>query len=236
VARVAGGITSTGTELESSLPVIQLTTAGSLISTANDDVARLRARFAHAQCMLLPRLIEPGLLRTIQRRIDESAFVPFVSDGIGDDLNLADPLTINLLFLLTNDPPFLQIMREVTGCIEIDSYQGRVYRMYPDLRHTDSWHDDMSENRMVGMSLNLSTTAFEGAAFQLRDRTSNQILYEVANTGSGDAIIFRLAGHLQHRNTELTGSVQKTAFAGWFRSHQPAYYSQIRSRRSATTL
>jgi hypothetical protein len=135
---------------------------------------------------------------------------------------------VQILAFLTNDPPFLQMVREVTGCTELDVFDGRVYRMDPALPARDSWHNDWCENRLVGMSLNVSGSAFEGGVFQLRDRRSNQVLHEVANTGSGDAIIFRLAAHLQHRNTEMTGSVPKTAFAGWFRSHQPDYYSAIR--------
>jgi hypothetical protein len=208
--------------------VIRLTRAGAVISAAGDHVAQLRARFDREQCILFPRLIEPDLLRTIQRRIDESEFLPFIHEGIGHDSNLVDEFTVHILFFLTNDPRFLQIVREITACTEIDAFHGRVYRMNPASSNMDSWHDDMLENRMVGMSLNLSTTAFAGAAFQLRDRDSKQILYEVANTGCGDAIIFRLADHLQHRNTEVTGSVSKTAFAGWFRSHQPDYHSWIR--------
>jgi hypothetical protein len=214
--------------------VIQLTRGGALISTANDEVARLRTRFVREQCILLPGFIEPDLLRTIQQRIDVSEFRRFVSDGIAQDSTLVDPLTIHLLFFLTNDPPFLRIVREITACAEIDSFEGRVYRMDPALPDTDSWHDDMCENRMIGMSVNLSTTPFEGSRFQLRDRRSNQVLYEIANTGSGDAIVFRLAAHLQHRNTELTGSAPKTAFAGWFRSHQPDYYSSIRGAGQAS--
>jgi hypothetical protein len=206
--------------------VIQLTRSGTVISI--DDVARLRTRFESEQCVLLPNLIEPALLGAIQRRIDESEFHPFVSEGIGHDSNLVDQLTVQTLSFLTNDPPFLQIIREITGCTPIDSFQGRVYRMDPALLSTDSWHDDMSENRIVGLSLNLSRSAFEGGVFQLRDRRSNRLLHEVANTGSGDAIIFSLAAHLQHRNTGMIGSVPKTAFAGWFRSHQPDYYSSIR--------
>ena len=42
--------------------------------------------------------------------------------------------------------------------------------------------------------------------------------------GNGDAIIFRLASHLQHRNTNVTGSTPKTAFAGWFRSDPPDFF------------
>ena len=225
MARVTGVIPGV-TELESPFPVIQLTRSGTLIST--DDVAQLRTRFARQRCTLLPRLVEPGLLRTIQRRIDDSEFLPFISDGIAHDLNLVDQLTVHILFLLTNDPAFLEIVLEITGCMGINSFHGRVYRMDPAVPNKDSWHDDMSDNRMIGMSLNLGRTAFEGGVFQLRDRESNQTLHEVANTGSGDAIIFRLAAHLQHRNAEVTGSVPKTAFAGWFRSHQPDFYPSMR--------
>jgi O-antigen ligase len=201
-------------------------TIRTLIST--DDVARLRTDYSRHQCILLRQLVEPGLLDNIQRRIDQSEFRPFVQEGIGHDSDLVDRFTVQILAFLTNDPSFLQMVREITGCAEIDVFDGRVYRMDPALPVSDSWHDDWCENRIVGMSLNLSRPAFEGGVFQLRDRRSNQMLHEVANTGSGDAIIFRLAADLQHRNTEMTGSVPKTAFAGWFRSHQPNYYSAIR--------
>ena len=93
----------------------------------------------------------------------------------------------------------------------------------------------MVENRLIGMSLNLSKDVFQGAVFQLRDRYSKRILHETANTGCGDAIIFRLADHLQHRNTEVTGTAPKTAFAGWFRSHQPGYHAWIRGQKRRET-
>ena len=213
--------------------MIQLTRSGTRISS--DDVAQLRTQFARQHCSLIPRLIEPDLLRTIQRRIDESEFRPFVSEGIGRDSDLVDRFTVQTLSFLTNDPPFLQMVREITDCTEIDLFHGRVYRMDPALPVSDSWHDDWCDNRIVGMSLNLSRSAFDGGVFQLRDTRSNRMLYEVANTGSGDAIIFRLAAHLQHRNTEMKGSIPKTAFAGWFRSHQADYYSSLRAAVRTST-
>ena len=95
---------------------------------------------------------------------------------------------------------------------------GRVYRMIPGSGHYDSWHSDMIGHRMIGMSINLSPEPYSGGVFQLRERDSEQILYEVANTGLGDAILFRLADHLQHRITDVDGTIPKTAFAGWFQS------------------
>jgi hypothetical protein len=214
--------------------VIQLTRSGAVISAASDELARLRTQFACDQCILLPRLIDADLLHTIQRRIDESEFRPFIHEGIGHDSNLVDQFTVHMLFFLTNDPRFLQIVRGITACAAIDAFHGRVYRMDPASSNRDSWHDDMIENRLVGMSLNLSTRPFRGAAFQLRDRHSTRILREVANTGGGDAIVFKLASHLQHRNTDVTGTAPKTAFAGWFRSHQPDYHSWIRRESRQT--
>lgn len=48
------------------------------------------------------------------------------------------------------------------------------------------------------------------------------------NTGPGDGIVFRLAHHLQHRNTSMRGAVPKTAFAGWFRSREINYHSWMK--------
>jgi hypothetical protein len=211
--------------------VIQLTRSGAVISDVSNNIPRLREQFDREQCVLFPRLIESGLLHTIQRRIDGSEFRPFIHEGIGHDSNLVDEFTVHLLFFLTNEPRFLQIVRDITGCTAIAAFHGRVYRMDPAASNLDSWHDDMLENRLIGMSLNLSKDVFRGAVFQLRDRYSKRILHETANTGFGDAIIFKLADHLQHRNTDVAGAAPKTAFAGWFRSHQPDYHSWVRIAR-----
>jgi hypothetical protein len=214
--------------------VIQLTRSGAVIPAASEDVARLREQFGREQCLLLPRLIHADLLHAIQQRIDASEFRPFVHEGIGHDSNLVDQFTVHLLFFLTNDPRFLRVVREITACAAIDAFHGRVYRMDPASSNLDSWHDDMVENRLIGMSLNLSREPFQGAAFQLRDKRSMRILREVANTGCGDAVVFRLASDLEHRNTDVTGSAPKTAFAGWFRSLQPDYHSWMRRESRQT--
>jgi len=51
---------------------------------------------------------------------------------------------------------------------------------------------------------------------QIREARSKRILHEIANTGPGDAVLFRVDPGLEHRITPVTGSISKTALAGWF--------------------
>jgi hypothetical protein len=70
----------------------------------------------------------------------------------------------------------------------------------------------------------VSIGSYEGGLLQLREAGSKEILSEAANTGPGDAILFRIADHPEHRVTALKGTVPKTAFAGWFKS-EPEFLS-----------
>jgi hypothetical protein len=58
---------------------------------------------------------------------------------------------------------------------------------------------------------------------QIRE-DSGDVREEVPNPGLGDAIVFRVAEHLQHRLTPVVGKAPRTAVAGWFCS-QPKYIS-----------
>jgi hypothetical protein len=79
------------------------------------------------------------------------------------------------------------------------------------------------------MSVNLGAQRYNGGLFQLRERRSPEILCEVANTGPGDAILFRIANQLVHQVTAVEGTIPKTAFAGWFRS-EPEFRSLLADR------
>ena len=141
-----------------------------------------------------------------------------------------DNLTSHLLDFLSNDAKLFQIVQHITGCTAIGCFEGRVYRMIPGHGHYDSWHNDMVEQRMVAMSINLSTEVYSGGVLQICEWPSRRILHEVANIGFGDSIIFRLSHHLKHRVTEVAGTVPKTAFAGWFKS-QPDFLSLLTEGR-----
>ena len=107
--------------------------------------------------------------------------------------------------------------------------------MVPGGGHYDSWHGDEGFDRMVAMSVNLSSKPYEGGVLQIRDNNTAGILHEVANTGFGDAILFRIGPGLTHRVTTVEGSLPKTAFAGWFRS-RPFYRDLVRERIARSVL
>jgi hypothetical protein len=182
----------------------------------------LAEEFQQRHCLRFRQLLEPGLLAAIHRRMDEAEFYERLHPRIGTEECMKDGSIVGFLHFLANDPTLFRFIQSVTGCGRIGCFAGRVYRMVPGRGHYDSWHSDVGEFRMVGMSMNLSKEIYAGGVFQLRDQASGRILCEAANTGPGDGIIFRIAPGFQHRITAVQGGVPKTAFAGWFQS-QPEY-------------
>jgi Rps23 Pro-64 3,4-dihydroxylase Tpa1-like proline 4-hydroxylase len=84
--------------------------------------------------------------------------------------------------------------------------------------HYDSWHSDVGQDRLVALSLNLGREPFEGGLLQIRRADSPEIIAEIANRATGDAVIFRIDPSLRHRVGPVEGHVPRTAYAGWFRS------------------
>ena len=87
--------------------------------------------------------------------------------------------------------------------------------MEPRPEHFDTWHGDMDGNRMVALSVNLGQP-YQGGMLEIREKRSNRVLHQVANTGAGDAILFELGEQLEHRVSAVTGTAAKMALAGWF--------------------
>jgi Rps23 Pro-64 3,4-dihydroxylase Tpa1-like proline 4-hydroxylase len=78
------------------------------------------------------------------------------------------------------------------------------------------------------MSLNLSPEPFEGGALQIRETDSKKILFEIANTGLGNAVVFRVDPRLEHRVSPVAGKVPRTAFAGWFFAGECDFHTIVR--------
>jgi hypothetical protein len=211
--------------------VVQLSRTGPTVCSSEQDLQRLRADFDRHHCIRLPGLLDADSFRFVQRQFDAAVFADRTHDQIALELCMAENPALNLLNFLVNDGRFFRVVREVTGCGHIGAFIGRVYRMASGMGHYDSWHSDYIDHRMIGMSVNLSPQTYSGGVFQLRDRGSEAILTEAPNTGAGDAILFRIARHVEHRVTDVEGPVPKTAFAGWFVS-EPDFFSLLSSQRA----
>jgi 2OG-Fe(II) oxygenase superfamily len=206
-------------------PVLQLTRRGSVW---HDDGALpgLRDEFTTHHSVLLPALVEPQLLARIQADIARAQFREFAHGAIATELKMQPNASIGLLQFLVNDRALYRLVENVSGCRPIRMFQGRVYRRLPG-QHHDSWHTDVHEERLVGMSLNLSAEPYEGGAFEIRRADTERLLVSIANTGLGDAHLFRISPALEHRVTDVRGTRPKTAYAGWFGGVRD-YHSEFR--------
>jgi hypothetical protein len=171
-------------------------------------LARVRAEFDQHQCVLLPKLLAPELVRVVLSSFEHTAFVGSEHEGIGVELCAQRGLATAVLELVANDPHFFEVVSALTGCGSIGSFVGRI---------------------MIAMSINLSSQPYSGGLLQMRRTNSDEVFYEVANLGLGDALMFRIDPSLLHQVTEVVGSVPKTAYAGWFRS-RPSYRELLRKR------
>jgi hypothetical protein len=195
---------------------------------AEADVAAARQHFDERHWLRLRGFVDSDLLRALHRELDRAEFYDRSHDGIGAELCLASgPITASLE-LLANDPALFSTIDELTGCGPFGCFDGRVYRMMA-LDHHDSWHSDLGEDRRVAMSVNLSTSVYSGGVTEFRHSNESDAFDRVANTGFGDAIIFRLDPGLRHRVTGVEGSMPKTAWAGWFRA-TPNFRDLFRAR------
>lgn len=191
---------------------------GGIARPGTEDLHRWRREFAAGHLIRIAGLIEPSLLAWLRRSLESAPFVVRVHASLDPpavDLGLADERLAATLFTLLNDRVLFDVVRDITGCDQIGCYWPVVYRMEPNGAHHDTWHDDLDGNRMVVMSVNLGEP-YEGGLLKLRERATGRILHEVANTGPGDAMLFRLGPGFDHYVSPVTGRVAKMALAGWF--------------------
>lgn len=197
------------------VPPLQLSARGAAVAPPA-RVARLADQFRTDQVIKLPGFISPPLLAWIQREIATAAWFERTHTGMtSTEQSMRDNTCLGLLHFLVNDPATLAFVELVSGQRPLTAFAGRVYRRYPGV-HEDQWHDDCHPHRRVGLSVNLSGGVYEGGRFELRLADSEPLLGSMVNVGFGDAILFAIGEHLQHRVSPLEGTLAKTAFAGWF--------------------
>ena len=204
---------------------IQITKSGTVFSGNNEDLECMQIEFDQNHCIKLPNLLEPTLLHFIQTKLKQDKFIEDKYKVGNDDAigyRLGDESLVGSLHFLINDQILFQLIEQITGCKKIGCFTGRVYSKIPTYGQYDSWHDDLTDNRMIAMSINLSTGIYSGGILQILNTKTKQIVHEAANTGIGEGLIFHLAPYLEHRVTKVHGKVTRTVLTGWFRS-KPIY-------------
>lgn len=202
-------------------PVLQLTRAGVRCEAAADVFRRLSESFAATPLLRLPKFLDSQLAALVDARLDDAAFERRVDKGREIEETIEEPSLVGLFTLVLNDPRLFALVDRMTGCGPIGCFTGRIYRRRESRWEGDRyypWHDDVSDDRMIGLSINLGRQPYEGGLLQMRDAVTRQPVAEVANVGHGDAVVFRVSAALEHQVTPVRGAVPRTVIAGWFRA------------------
>lgn len=181
--------------------------------------AELETNHAVALRQFLPR--ERALL--IADELERATFRFHTIEATGKRELVMEPNAASALLLMAlNDPAVFDLVEAVTGCEPIGSFRSRTYRMLPTPDFVSNWHNDALPMRLAALSINLSPEPYEGAALQVRDAVTRDIVCEIDDLAFGDAVLIEISRAYEHRNSPLLGSSPKTSYAGFFYAGEPS--------------
>ncbi len=216
-------------------PIIQISEKRTVLRNLKPDIGKLRAQFKRNHFARLPHFFPPQYISRIHRFLKSQKFYRRIHKDIATELCMRENSLFRELHFLVNDYTLFNLIEQITGCERLGCFTGRIYRMTAGVHH-DSWHDDLTENRLIAMSVNISEDIYEGGCLLLRHKNKPQQIQRLINTGMGDALIFRLSKKLEHQVSNVEGPVPKTAYAGWFRA-RPDFLTGIkRLKKTARVL
>lgn len=194
--------------------------AANATAVSDDPVlhAQARARFEAQQALVLPGLLEPAWLATLQRMLKRAQFELRSVKHVGDQLVETPNLVSRALNLTLGRPLLYRWLEQLTGIAGLQSVNGTVTQLTAGTPQQLHWHDDLNEpaaRRSLAISIALFDTAHEGGDFALRERDGRTLIqhhHGVAGTG----LIFRVAPGIEHRVTPVLSGGPRTVFAGWF--------------------
>jgi len=202
--------------------MIHLGESAAVATAGAAERALYEQRFRERHQVKLPGFLDKRLLHKLQAQLRTATFVPKVHQGVGHELACWDSPAGDALLFLMNDPALFRLVQELTGTGPIGCFVGRIYRMIAVATAHESWHSDMSDHRLIALTVNLSEEPYRGGALVLREQDRPETEQILDNTTPGDAILFRVHPDLEHRITDVEPGPPKTAWAGWFRS-EPSF-------------
>jgi len=196
--------------------VIVMSRAETRITTDGRVLAQARDRFLRSGAVVLRGFLAPSLLSAVQAQIRPDDFTTKVhpASGVEEVLGRKEATWLFRFLLTTRD--LLGAVTEITVATPITKAEVRIYRLVPGTGHQHDWHNDLTDERRLGLSVNLSEGVFDGGNLQIRHPDDEALLSDIRNTGPGDAVIFGIGPHLEHRVLEVTGTEPRVALAGWF--------------------
>ncbi|WP_164913511.1 2OG-Fe(II) oxygenase [Sphingomonas sp. UV9] len=187
------------------------------ILAAPDGPARVFQCYRAIECS---DLLEPDLLASLLDRCRRGSFVADHVDRLGSREVEAPQRVGAALNIVLSRPSFLRWVEAVTGCDALNRVEGRLVQTRANGLDALDWHNDTHDDaagaRRLGITVNLSDAAYEGGGFELRTTATHEVLTRYRHDRTGTALIFDIAGDLEHRVLPLASGGPRRVFTGWF--------------------
>jgi hypothetical protein len=159
------------------------------------------------------------MIKTIESKI-LSNYTSHLKESVDDssrylEERIVSP-NIHLILHILSDVNLYQFLSDRTGITGLNLCSPRIFKFIPGENHHFDWHNDYTENKALGFSINLTREKFEGGVFSIRYQAKPEINFSIQNHGLGDAIFFKIAKDIDHSVTKITGNVERITCAGWF--------------------
>lgn len=182
-----------------------------------DGPARVFQRHRAIECR---DLIEPDLLASLLDRCRRGSFVADHVDRLGSREIEAPQRVGAALNIVLSRLPFLHWVEAVTSSRGLHRVEGRVVQTRANGMDALDWHNDTHDDaagaRRLGITVNLSDAAYEGGGFELRTTATQEMRTRYRQDRAGTALIFDIAGDLEHRVLPLASGGPRRVFTGWF--------------------
>jgi hypothetical protein len=196
--------------------MITVTQGGILVSPF--AVEAFREQFLDTGYAVIPGFLSPPVLNPLLKQLETASFLPEDERHVVGRTRMvpgSDPVIGSLHFML-NRPELFDIVSEISGVARPVNFTSRLHRTGGDSNEHIDWHDDGGVDRVLGLNINLSTQAYCGGLLQLRN-PERKLVGEIGQLPAGDAFLFRVAEHWDHRLTPVE-SGERTVAVGWFRT------------------
>jgi hypothetical protein len=171
-------------------------------------------RFRETRSILLPNLFEPQLLQSLLDSCNRATFATDAVAGLGTREVEAPQRVGRAINLILSRPEFIEWVGAIAGC-KVARAEGRVVQTRANAADQLDWHDDMNEPaRRLGITISLSEGEFEGGWFELRDAATAAVIATHRHECPGEALIFEIGPHLQHRLLPVTRGAPRRVFTG----------------------
>lgn len=186
------------------------------IRCKNDTSREANRFFKENNYLRLKGILAPEVISASQASLAATTFKPN-NWQVGSDESAYDGVHHLMNFLLKNGKLFEELER-LTGRRVVDFF-GRTFRLNPGNKGY-SWHTDNSHGRVLGMTICLNETPFEGGSFLMRNRRTNSEPVKISTTQFGDALLFGIGDDWEHMVLPMEGENPKITFIGWFCSEK----------------